>query len=293
MSLPWRYRVGVGSLLGSLALGAVLAEGVQSGARWAPRETVNAPGVNGAVKLEGVLRRVKIGPATVTDAYRAVESMPGSAVDGLTIRGLTGRNLQRDGIRLRQASDVTISDFDLSMRPEPQSGRNLPEGIAIYAGHDITIRDGRLSGFRMVEVPKHYTNGDGIATESGVDGITIVRVRSTDNSDGGFDLKGTNIRLDALTAERNGRGFRFWGQATAGTLTSIDSRGAAFWFGRGAAVKIDRIVVRSSTTAPILLLDGAASVEIGACDLSVPPGTKLVRSDSSGTTLSLGASCKL
>ena len=272
-----------------------------SGMSWPPVSgaTITAPGVNGAVRLVNSASDLTIGPATVIGAYRLLESGEGTKLSRARIVGLKGRDLQRDGIRLRKATEIEVSEFDLQMRAEPQTGKNLPEGIAIGAGSNITIRDGILSGFRMVEeidlkTKKHqYVNGDGIATEAAVDGLTITDVTSRDNSDAGFDLKGRHIRLDRLTAERNSRNFRFWHEVDAGTLTSIDG-GTAVWVGKGASVTVAKLIARSSKPAQVLALEGQTDVTIRSCDLSgMAPGSVLTKVNASGNKVVLGPGCKL
>jgi hypothetical protein len=264
-----------------------------SGDQWRPSSAIEGAGLNGVVRLRGELRQVTIGPATIVNAYRAVESDEGSRVTGLRIRGLRASNLQRDGIRLRHGTDVEIADFAFSFRAEPQRLRHLPEGIAIYAGSNITIRDGVLRGFRTQVPEGQYENGDGIATEKAVDGLRILRVTASDNSDAGFDLKGRNIVLDNLTAIGNGRSYRFWGEARAGLLTSIDGRDAV-WAAKGAEVVIERLVARSAKPARVVVTDGPdARVTIRSCDLSrMARGSTLVER-APGSTVTLGAGCQL
>ena len=250
-----------------------------------------SPTTNGVVRILGPAEGVTIGPASVVGPYRAVETGKGAVLSRSRITGLTARDLQRDGIRLRDATDVEISRFDLAMRAEPQTGRNLPEGIAIYAGSGITIRDGTVSGFRMATVEGRYTNGDGIATEKASSG-TILRVVSRNNTDGGFDLKGA-WTIDVLTAEGNGKSFRFWNRIKAGTLTSVDG-GTAVHLARGADVTIERLVVRSSRPSTVIAVEGWVTLRVLACDLSgVASGSQLVRYNERGNTISLGSTCRL
>lgn len=248
-----------------------------SGERWSPRGSVRLQGVNGAVLFRGVVTGATVGPARVEGAYRAVESARNSAVSQSRITGLVATGLERDGIRLRQADEVDIGGFNLLMRSEPQVAPHLPEGIAIVRGTNIAIHDGRVAGFRMARVEGKYTNGDGIALEGGVRGVTISRVTAENNSDAGFDLKSLDTRLHDTVARSNGRNYRFWGTGTATTITSEAPRGAHVWLGRRADWRISRLVVRSAAPHPIVQLEGPDSVlVIDRCDLNVPAGTPLV-----------------
>ncbi len=159
------------------------------------------------------------------------------------------------------------------------SGSDLPVGIDISGTvHDVLIEDVTATGHRMVYVPKKYTNGDGFSQEAQVYRVTYRRDVSTDNSDGGFDLKG-QARLEDLVAERNGRNYRFWNDITASTLISNNPSGAHVWLNAKAAqsVTIDRLMVSSTTTAPVLRIENTypVSIVVKECVIAVPAGTLL------------------
>jgi hypothetical protein len=177
------------------------------------------------------------------------------------------------------------------MRDRPQVRPHLPEGIALLSGRNITIANGNVAGFRMVSRPGQYTNGDGIAAEWPVRNLQITNVEANDNSDAGFDLKSSQTRLDRLTASRNSRNYRFWGEASAGRLTSIDPRNAHVWVGKRGTVRIDHLVARSRNKVPLLRLEAGAKVEIGRCSLSVPPNTPVV-AGGPAARLKLGPGCR-
>lgn len=260
-----------------------------SGQVWPAPAIINAPGINGAARFTQDASGVTIGPVAITGAYRAVETDAGVDTPDLHIKGLTATGLTRDGIRLRNAPNLLIEDFELRHSDTASSGSDLPEGIAVYAGGGI-IRRGMVSGFKMIP-GSGYINGDGIATEGGVDGLAIEDVVSSDNSDGGFDLKG-RVSLDRVTSARNSRNYRFWHNITAGTITSIDPRSGHIWVGKGSVIHIAKLIVRSVTTAPILILDGG-SITIDECDIQVPVGTPWSRTESSGNKLTMGTGCRL
>lgn len=245
------------------------------------------------IHLKGVVENKVIGPLNVVGPYRIVESAKNLVTRNLRIQGVTGTDLQRDGIRLRGDIDgATIRNFRLTMRRQQQVQGQLPTGIAVSSGRKIMISDGEVAGFQMVKVPGKYTNGDGIAAERQVHDLTIARVVSRNNSDAGFDLKSNPTKLDQLRAENNGRNYRFWSRVDAGTLTSVEPRGAHVWAGNTAVVHIKRLVARSSTRAPLVEVERAGQVVIDQCELDLPRGTRLVAKSGEGRVV-LGRGCSL
>jgi hypothetical protein len=243
------------------------------------------------MKLKGTVQNRTIGPFQMGNAYRLIDTGKAAVIRNLTITGVNA-TVERDGIRIRgDASGVRIQNFHLQMEPTPQVPPNLPIGIHIESGQNISVTDGTTSGFRMVEIEGKYTNGDGIASERAVDGLTITNVTSTDNTDGGFDLKSRDTKLDELTSERNGRNYRLWGTVEAGTLHSADPRNAHIWVAKGAQVHIRNLVARSSTRAPLIKIEGPAEVTVDHCTLQLPPGTKILGENSAEAQVHLGAGC--
>jgi hypothetical protein len=185
----------------------------------------------------------------------------------------------RAGIRLQgNAHDIVIRN-GLMTTKGITSGSDLPVGIDLGGTvHDVLIEDVTTTGHRMVYVPKKYTNGDGFSQEAQVYRVTYRRDVSTDNSDGGFDLKG-QARLEDLVAERNGRNYRFWNDITASTLISREPSGAHVWLNAKApqTVVIDRLIVSSRTTAPVLRIENtyAVTITVKECVIAVPAGTLL------------------
>lgn len=288
------WKVCTLALLGAFATSATSQVTVANGQTYSSSALITAsPDRNGVFVIKGTVSDLTIGPVEVAGPYRAIESATDSIANNLSVVGFTATDIQRDGMRLRNVNNATISDFRLAMRDTPQSGTNLPQGIALYAGDGITLSNGNVSGFRMESVAGKYPNGDGIAAERAVTNLTIERVVSSNNSDAGFDLKSSGTVLNDLVAEDNHRGFRLWGSVRAGTLTSNNSRSAAFWFGQGASVTIEHVNVTSHTSAPVFMIEGASSVTINSCTLNVPAGTKLVVGADSAAQVTLGAGCEV
>lgn len=245
------------------------------------------------IKVKGSISNSTIGPVEIVGAKQSIYFDPAAIVRNLTITALKVTDAIREGIRIQGDVDtVTIKDFSLKQRAVPTEAPDLPSGIAIYTGKNITISDGYVSGFQMNN-PGKYPNGDGISSEREVDNLMISRVTSSDNSDGGFDLKSTNTFLYDLKAERNYRSYRLWGSANAGTLTSVDPKNAHVYAGNGAVVVIDKLIARSTTTALLVYAEDAKSVTIKSCDLQMPAGTKLVYKSSPTTVINLGPGCAL
>lgn len=268
---------------------------LKSGQQWAIPYIKMVGGV--AIRIKGTVENAFIGPVQIEGAKFGVFTESGAIVRNLSIANLYATELQREGIRLRgTVNKVNIRDFNLKMRAQPQVSPDLPVGITLYEGQNITISDGVTSGFQMAYVPGTYTNGDGISSERLVDSLLIERVTSTDNSDAGFDLKSTNTVLNDTRAERNKRNYRFWGTVRTGTITSVDpiysSSAAHVWAGNGAEVYIAKLVVQSSNMSPVLYLEGAKSVTIGECVLNVPAGTVFLKGGT-GTVMNFGPGCKL
>jgi hypothetical protein len=250
--------------------------------------------VNGgrAISAKGRVESSTVGPVNVKGAYSAFYTDDPSEIRNIFISNINISESQREGVRLRGNVDtVTVCNFSIRMRAQPQSGTHLPGGIPVYNGKNILIQDGTISGFKMTPVEGEYTNGDGISSERPVDHLTIRRVTSTDNSDGGFDLKSDHTYLYDTVAGRNFRNYRFWTRVTAGTIRSFDPVQAHIWVGAGAEVVIDRLVAKSSTPVYVLWLDPEAkSVTIRSCDLDVPAGTRFFKKGSKAQ-LNLGPGC--
>ncbi|HKR16477.1 right-handed parallel beta-helix repeat-containing protein [Rhizorhapis sp.] len=233
-----------------------------------------------AIRIKGTVESATVGPVRIEGPKYALYTETGAIIRNLNVHDFEAVELQREGIRLRgDVNGVTIRNFNIRMRAQQQVSPDLPIGISIYEGSNITISDGYIGGFQMVTVPGTYTNGDGIATERPVNSILIERVTSNDNSDAGFDLKSSNTVLNDTHAERNKRNYRLWATVRTGTIYSgtplVNAEAAHVWVNTGADVVIDKLVATSTTTAPVLYIEpDAKSVTVNSCELDVPVGTK-------------------
>lgn len=130
--------------------------------------------------------------------------------------------------------------------------------------------------------PSGYPNADGIATEEH-DSWALTDIYSHDNTDGCYDLKGRGTG-DRLTAERCGRGFRFWGDVAVGTITSRDMKYTHVWV--GGRTHIRKLI--ASGSGGLLTVNKGASLTIDECDLTGWTGKNKV---SGAGKLVLGKGC--
>jgi hypothetical protein len=248
-----------------------------------------------AISARGSIESSTVGPVNIVNAGYAFYTDKSSVIRNVAISNFKATQARREGIRLRGNLDgVTIRNFFIQMQDQPQTGTDLPEGIAIFNGQNIVIEDGCSSGFKMVPVLGTYTNGDGISAERPVNNLTIRRVTANDNSDAGFDLKSNNTFLYDTHAERNFRNYRFWTKATTGTIYSADPGQAHVWIGANAVVVIDKLVAKStSDDVYVLWADNTAkSITVRSCELDVPNARKFFRG-STTTQLILGPGCSI
>jgi len=193
--------------------------------------------------------------------------------------------VRRGGFRFRgDAHDILIRNVTLRLAA-PTPHPELPAGIEIQGtAHDIVIDHVAVRDFRMIPGTVKYLNGDGFSSERGAYRITFLNTSALNNSDGGYDLKSRDTRLDNTVAARNKRNYRFWGTGWGGTVTSVSPQRAHIWLAKNASWRIERLVAKSATAAPIVDGEGpSAKLVIGSCAFSVPRGTRLVTGNVSVT----------
>lgn len=86
------------------------------------------------------------------------------------------------------------------------------EGRKQIHSHDITFINCEARN-NYNNAGKKYWNADGFVAERGVNNLKYINCRAFDNTDGGWDLKATNVELINCVALRNKRNFRFWTSA--------------------------------------------------------------------------------
>src|SRR5262249_29742259 len=83
--------------------------------------------------------------------------------------------------------------------------------------HDVAIRNAAMSN--SFDDSTSYWNGDGFSAEAQTHDISFENTFASGNTDGGYDIKSSNVTMVNAAAEGNKRNFRFWGH----NVTVIDS----------------------------------------------------------------------
>ncbi|GJD95021.1 hypothetical protein [Methylobacterium iners] len=213
------------------------------------------------------------------------------------LRGLINITGDSSGLVIRRATGRGLA-------PDPAAGQTpMQIGISISGtAHDILIEDVRFEQMGQRREAGKYWNSDGLTIEGEAYNITINRAVFLNCTDGGVDIKGRNITLGDLRAERCRRNFRFWSSITAARLTSITpsksdpanaGTTAQVWVqGNNTTpptIVIEHLMVRAEDATPILTIEnGSAQVVVKSHDIQVPAGTPLVRGGAPGNRIEWG-----
>lgn len=216
--------------------------------------------------------------------YRFLENSAsgGAASASLTnfaVRQTSALGLQRGMTRIRYDSHGgLIEDVTANASDNPA---DFCVGFALDdTAHDIIYRRAEAHGFAVRNMPSDkYWNGDGFTDERGNRNIQYLACVATGSSDGGFDLKSTDVLLAGCTARGNKRNYRLWGSGRLDDCKSEEpqnrggtGRPAHFsFFGDTAKYVIDRPTVRArpDNPAPVFLFnnDQPAVIEIHNADI--------------------------
>ena len=258
---------------------------------------------NGLARVAEPVDGLTIEDLNVDGVYRVLENTaarggPDATLTGLRMRNVTATNVLRGVARLRYDShDGEIVDVKGT---GTVNNDGIPCGIAFDGtAHDFTLERCVMRGFQMELAADRYWNGDGFSSELGNYGLRFLRCEAYDNSDGGFDLKSTGTFLDGCVSGGNKRNYRFWSTMEAHVITSLTpvlrggSGNAGHVYVDGAhqpVVTIGKLIVRSDTDAPVLLIHApGATVVIASHDIQVPKGTPLAVGDAATIVWKSGA----
>lgn len=169
---------------------------------------------NGCFYVAAPITDLVVSDVTATNVRRFFENGAGGGQSDATIVGLTISNVEVSGfskgaIRLAyNTHDVTITDVvGDSMQHD---GDNFAIGVHLVdTVHDVVIERVTMDNAR--DTLHEYWNGDGFAAESGVYNLLLIDTSASSNTDAGYDIKASFVRMVNSTASDNKRNFRLSG----------------------------------------------------------------------------------
>ena len=169
---------------------------------------------NGCFNVSAPVTDLTITNVTATNVRRFFENGAGGGQSDATITGLNVSHIQVSGfskgaIRLAyDTHDVRIAD--VTGDSMQQDGDNFAIGVHLVdTVHDVVIERVAMDNAR--DTLHEYWNGDGFAAEAGVYDLVITDTSASGNTDAGYDIKASNVRLVNANASDNKRNFRLWG----------------------------------------------------------------------------------
>ena len=243
---------------------------------------------NGAVRVAQPVRGLSIEDCEAVNMYRFLEDtvsgdLSDASLSVFVVRRVKAEQLERGFLRIRYGSAGGLIE-DVTARCKPTGGALYCVGFALDdEAHDITYRRVQAHDFREVTRSSgSYWNGDGFTDERGNSAISYIECMATNCTDGGFDLKSSDVRMANCLARGNKRNFRLW---SSGTLTDCESHEPIWRGGSGGKshfsfhgdvgrYEIHRPKVRApdGNTAPVFMFstNAPATVVIYDADIDAP-----------------------
>lgn len=224
--------------------------------------------VGTAFRVGGDIKSLTIENVDATNVGRFLDDYASANGKTATISGLIVRDVNVEGfskgvIRLQyDTHDVLIENVVGDSKH--QDGDKFAIGIHLDGtAHDIVVRDSTMMNITDTTSGK-YWNGDGFATERGVHDVLFENTVSSNNTDGGYDIKSTATTMVNAVADGNARNFRLWGEVTLINPTATDPHkyggsGGQFQVQvlKDAAVKIvGGTIADSGNSTTVLMMDG-------------------------------------
>ena len=240
---------------------------------------------NGAVRVNVPADNLIIEDCSGSNLYRFLEDTSSSStspavLSNFALRRIVARDLDHGMTRIRYGSHggavEDVAAFGSGQCDAYCVGFQL-DGEA----HDISYLRVQAHGFKETGRPaESYWNGDGFSDERGNYAIRYISCTATQCTDGGFDLKSSNVYLENCVAQQNKRNFRLWGN---GELRGCRSENPQYHGGTGKTAHfsfhggnigkfvIDSPVVRASADnkAPVFLIETSVplTLEIRNADI--------------------------
>ncbi|MEP2103736.1 MAG: hypothetical protein ABJP02_16515 [Parasphingorhabdus sp.] len=252
---------------------------------------------NGAIRVNVATDGLVVEQVEGRDLYRFLENTASdrakpASLTNFTLRKIAGDDIKRAMTRIRYGSRDGVIE-DVIARASAETERYCTGFVLDDEARAIIYRRCQAHGFaERGRSSNDYWNGDGFSDERGNEAIQYLSCIAAGSTDGGFDLKSSNVRLVDCVAKDNKRNFRLWGSGRLESCRSENprSRGGSgrpghFSFHGGTAkYVIDRPVVRaaSDNDTPVFLFDNdaPANIEIRNADIDAP-GAPLVLAENS------------
>jgi hypothetical protein len=181
---------------------------------------------NGAIRIADPVRGLIVEGCEASNMYRFLEDTVAEGVEDASLRDFVIRRvnasrLERGFSRLRYQSSRGLIE-DVTAACKETGGSRYCVGFQLDdSAQDITYRRCVARGFREVtRSASSYWNGDGFSDERGNSRIRYLDCRASDCTDGGFDLKSTDVVMIGCVARGNKRNFRLW---SSGVLQACES----------------------------------------------------------------------
>ena len=180
---------------------------------------------NGCIRVGADIANLRIEDVTATNVRTFFENTvsglnKSAAITGLTIRRCEGHGYSKRFARVQYDSSGILIE-DCLGDSERQDGDNFASGIAFGGtAHGAVIN--RTVMRNHIDTLHRYQNGDGFAGERGNYDIELNDCGSYNNTDGGYDFKGDNVRFNRCIGQGNHRNFRCWGLQVLTDCQSIE-----------------------------------------------------------------------
>lgn len=242
---------------------------------------------NGAVRINIPTDGLIIEDCEANNVYRFLEDTSSNSgspavLSNFALRRLVGRDIDHGMSRIRyDSNNGTIEDviaFGGAQADLYCVGFQLDD-----TAHSITYLRTEAHDFRENgRASNAYWNGDGFSDERGNKAIRYISCTATNCTDGGFDLKSSDMFLENCVARGNKRNYRLW---SSGQLLGCRSENPKLWGGTGGAAHfsfhgeagrfvIDRPIVRAdvNNSAPVFLIETTVplTLEIINADIDAP-----------------------
>lgn len=239
---------------------------------------------NGAVRINAPTNNLAIEDCDGSNLYRFLEDTASTSsnpahLSNFSLRRSIAREIDHGMTRIRYGSHHGVIEDVVaygSAQCDPYCVGFQLDGEA----HDIGYSRVQAHGFKETGRPAgNYWNGDGFSDERGNYAIRYLACTATGCTDGGFDLKSSDMYLEDCTATANKRNFRLW---SSGLLRGCRSENPQHYGGTGTPAHfsfhgaigrfvLERPIVRAaaSNTAPVFLIetDVPLTLEIRDADI--------------------------